>query len=66
MKRRNDILLNNILKLMKDNPSITEVELAKILGFTERNIRRSIKILKDEDKVKLIRNGKERYWQIYT
>ena len=66
MKRRNDILLNNILKLMKDNPSITEVELAKILEFTERNIRRSIKILKDEDKVKLIRNGKERYWQIYT
>ena len=51
-----------ILKLIKNNPSITQVEMSKNLGITRDGISYNIKILKDNDIIERIGATKNGYW----
>jgi len=64
MQKINKGLLVMILIEIKVNSQITEKELAKKYYYTERSIRRYIKILKDDGKIKLVKVGKKRSWEI--
>lgn len=64
MQSINIDLLNYIMEEIKDNKKITEVYLANKYGYSERTIRRYIKILKDQKKIKL-KTGKNREWILY-
>jgi predicted HTH transcriptional regulator len=54
----------NILKKMVENPKVTIVELAKLLGLSENAIQKQLKNL--QEKGYLQRNGKTRggSWQV--
>ena len=54
----------NILKKMVENPKVTIVELAKLLGISENAIQKQLKNL--QEKGYLQRNGKTRggSWQV--
>lgn len=56
--------LNFILKEIKNNPKITQRELAYKYDYSERNIRRYFKILKDKDYIKYVSKGKKSKWII--
>ncbi len=62
MKKINKILLKNILNAMKDNSNITEIEIANRYFYSERTIRRYIKILKNNEYIKMTGNGRRRKW----
>lgn len=62
--KKNIKLYEIILKEINNNSNITEVEIAKRYYYSERTIRRYIKDLKNEKIIKLIKNGKERYWKL--
>lgn len=64
MRYKNNELYINILKEIKSNSKITEKELAKKYEVTERTIRRYFKELKNNNIIKLIRNGNLREWHI--
>ena len=57
-------IISNILNEIENNPEITEIILAEKYMVSERTIRRYIKILKDLNKIKIYRCGKERKWVI--
>lgn len=57
-------LLTNIIEEIKYDFQITENKLAQKYGVSERTIRRYIKILKDNGKLKLINNGKKKKWKL--
>lgn len=64
MRYKNNELYINILEEIKSNSKITEKELAKKYEVTERTIRRYFKELKNNNIIKLIRNGNLREWHI--
>lgn len=64
MKYKNDKILTIIIEEIKKDPKITEVKLAKITSYTERTIRRYIKILKETSVIKRVGFGKNGKWQI--
>jgi len=64
MRYINNELYINILEEIKSNSKITEKELAKKYEVTERTIRRYFKELKNNNIIKLIRNGNLREWYI--
>jgi len=64
MKNINNNLLNKILIEFKVNPKITEDGLAKKYGYSERTIRRYIKILKDNKKISMVGFGRKKRWKI--
>ena len=64
MNRVNDELLRLIIQEIMINSQITERQIAKKYFYSERSIRRYMKILKDNEMIKLVRCGKKRYWKI--
>jgi len=60
---KNEIKEKIIIK-MNNNSEITEKELGIIFNKSERTIRRYIKELKTENKIRLIKRGKLRNWKI--
>ena len=53
-----------ILLEIKNNKNITEKELAKKFNYSERQIRRFIKELRDKQKIKMEGFGKKKIWKI--
>lgn len=53
-----------ILKIIKDNPQITQKKIYEISGIPLRTIKRNIDILKNKEIIKRIGSDKKRYWQI--
>lgn len=53
-----------ILKLIKQNPNITQVEMAKQLGITRDGISYNIKILKDNGIIERVGSTKKGSWKI--
>ena len=53
-----------ILLEIKNNKNITEKELAKKFNYSERQIRRFIKELRDIQKIKMEGFGKKKIWKI--
>ena len=51
-----------ILKLISENPRITQKQLAEKLKINERNIRKNIKQLKDKGKITYTGSKKTGYW----
>ena len=64
MKILNEGLFIYIIERINENPLITEKKISRETGYSERTIRRYIKILKDNKKILLIKNGKNRCWKI--
>ena len=53
-----------ILKIIKDNPQITQNKIYEISGIPLRTIKRNIDVLKNEEIIKRIDSNKKGYWQI--
>lgn len=64
MQRKSDDLLQNIYEEIKSNSKITEREIAKKFFYSERTIRRYIKVLKEENKIEIINTGRRKVWKI--
>jgi len=64
MQKKNIKILKNILKEIKNNPRITQEDLAIKNFYSIRTIRRYIKILKNSGKIESISYGKSHYWKI--
>lgn len=64
MRVKNDEIFSKIFEEISRNPRVTEQCLAKQMGYSERTIRRYIKILKDKGLINMIGLGKKRKWQI--
>ncbi len=59
-----EITQEKIIKLIQNNPSITQVEMAKTLGVTRDVISYNIKKLKQNNKIKRLGATKKGYWEI--
>ena len=59
-----EITQEKIIKLIQNNPSITQVEMAKTLGVTRDVISYNIKKLKQNNKIKRVGATKKGYWEI--
>ena len=64
MRKINNEIFSIILNEIKNNPFITEKEIADKTYYTERTIRRYFKILKDNKQIKLVKYKKIRYWEV--
>ena len=53
-----------IIKLIKENPNITQAEMSKILDITRDGISYNIKVLKEEGKIRRVGATKKEYWEI--
>lgn len=53
-----------ILKKLIKNPYIKQTELVKLLKISQRSISRSIKELKNQNKIQRIGSDKNGYWKI--
>ena len=53
-----------ILKVIKDNPQITQKKIYEISGIPLRTIKRNIDVLKNKEIIKRIGSDKKGYWQI--
>lgn len=64
MKQKNSEIYKNIINEIKSNSKVTEKYIADKYLLSERTIRRYFKDLKNNNKIKLIINGKYREWKI--
>ncbi len=55
---------NTILKLIQTKPSITQDEIAQILGVTLKTIYRNFKFLLDNNYIKRTGSNKKGHWEI--
>ena len=55
---------DNIIRLMKNNPKITIKEISRILKVNEKTIKRDIKKLKEDRKIKRVGPDKGGYWEV--
>lgn len=53
-----------IIKLIKENPNITQAEMSRILDITRDGISYNIKVLKEEGKIRRVGATKKGYWEI--
>ena len=53
-----------IINLIRKNPAITQVEMAKILNLTRDGISYNIKILKEKDIIERVGSTKNGSWKI--
>ncbi len=53
-----------ILKKIKENPSVTAEELAKILNINLRNTKKYLAKLKETEKIKRLGSRKNGIWQV--
>ena len=56
--------VEKILRVMKENPKITIMELTKRTGLTRRGVEWNIDKLKKEGKIKRIGGKKGGYWKV--
>ena len=54
----------SILKLICDNPNITQEELGRLLGVTLKTISRNFKVLLEQNYVKRVGANKNGCWQV--
>mgnify|MGYP003368419282 CR=1 FL=1 len=54
----------DIIKLLLDKPSLTQVELASILGVGERKIRYNMKDLIDKNYIERVGSSKTGEWKV--
>lgn len=54
----------HIIELINKNSNITIKNIAALIGITERNIEKNIKVLKDDGKLLRLGSKKEGYWKI--
>ncbi len=64
MKKINYKFLRDILVEIMNNSQVSEKKLAEKFGYSERTVRRYIKILKDENIIRLEKTGKIKSWKI--
>lgn len=64
MKKVNYKFLRDILLEIMNNSQVSEKKLAEKFGYSERTVRRYIKILKDENIIRLEKTGKIKNWKI--
>lgn len=64
MLKLNQELLESILREIKTSNKVTEKDIASKYYYSERTIRRYFKILKDNGKIEIRGNGKNRVWKI--
>lgn len=50
--------------MINKNSNITIKNIAALIGITERNIEKNIKVLKDDGKLLRLGSKKEGYWEI--
>ena len=62
-KNWNDIL-NDTLKLLKNNPKLKQKEIAEQLKISEITVKRNIKELKDRGYIERIGARKNGYWKV--
>ena len=55
---------NKIVKLMKENPNITTIELSHILLVSVSTIERDLKVLTDKKSIEYIGSAKDGYWKV--
>ena len=55
---------NQILQLIKNNPNITQKEIADILKLSEKTIKRNTNKLKEKGLLRRIGADKNGYWKI--
>ena len=55
-----------IINLIKKNPAITQVEMAKILDLTRDGISYNIKILKEKGMIERVGSTKNGIWNVLT
>ena len=61
------VLTNNQIQILKEiekNKGITQMELSRIIGINDKNIRNNIKKLKDLGLIERIGNTRTGYWKI--
>jgi len=56
--------MEKILRIMKEKPKITIIELTKQTGLTRRGVEWNIDKLKKEGKIKRIGGKKGDYWKV--
>ena len=54
----------DIINLILDNPTMTQIELARILGVGERKIRYNMKDLIDKNYIERIGSSKTGKWKV--
>lgn len=53
-----------IIDLIKKNPSITQVEMAKVLNLTRDGISYNIKVLKEKGVIERVGSTKKGIWKV--
>ena len=60
--KKNDMLLYLVYNEIKNNTKITEKEIAEIVFYNERTIRRYVKILKEKGLIESCNTGRKHFW----
>lgn len=53
-----------ILKVLIENPYITQIQLSELIGISKRSINKNIKNLKDKEKIRRVGSDRKGYWEI--
>ncbi|MBQ4597503.1 MAG: HTH domain-containing protein [Methanocorpusculum sp.] len=57
---------DKILEYIKQNPEITQKELTDILGISDRQIRKTILLLKENNIIIRVGSSRKGYWKLET
>ncbi len=63
-KKETEIIDSQIIKLMNQNPQITQVEICEITGFRKSTITNHIRKLKETHIIERIGSDRKGYWNI--
>ena len=55
---------NKILTIIRENPKITAVELAKQLNVSEKTIKRDLQFLRENNLIEHLGSDKKGYWKV--
>ena len=56
--------IKKLLEYLKENPKVTQKELAEYFSVTKRTIERNMNILKKEKIIERVGNNRSGYWKI--
>ena len=59
-----DFKIKKLLEYLKENPKVTQKELAEYFSVTKRTIERNMNILKKEKIIERVGNNRSGYWKI--
>lgn len=63
-KLKPDARRQQIIRIIKENPKITSLDLARIFSLTERTIKRDLKLLTDKGIINYEGSSKDGRWTI--